>query len=96
MTIEYGKDVFSSVPGQSIDLSTIFNSSDFNAGGDYLGPVVVAGIALNNPNQTLTPSTVGVEFKAQTSDLTTNCVYHYSIRNDGSDNVSFVIHFFND
>jgi hypothetical protein len=68
MTIEYGHDVFSLAPGESIFLDTIFNSSDFNAGGDYLGPMVVAGIALT-PNQILTPSTVGLEFKAQTSEL---------------------------
>jgi len=96
MTIEYGHDIFTLMPGQSIGLSTIFNSSDFNAGGDYMGPLVVAPAAVNSPNQTLTPSTVGVEWKAQSSDLTTNCVYHYSVRDDGSLSASFVLHFFND
>jgi hypothetical protein len=94
MAIEYGADVFSLAPGQSIGLFTVFNSSDFNAGGDYLGPMVIAAAAVSSPNQTLTPSTVGVEWKAQSSDLTTNCVYHYSVRNDGSDNASFTLHFF--
>jgi hypothetical protein len=93
MTISYGHDVFSLAPGESIFVDTVFNSSDFNAGGDYHGPLVVAGIAMT-PNQILTPSTVGLEFKAQTSEFTTNCVYHYSIRNDSSDRVSFVIHKF--
>ena len=94
MSIEYGHDVFSLPAGQTLFLETIFNSNDYNAGGDYMGPLVVAGIA-QSPNQILTPSTVGVEFKAQTSEFTTNCVYHYSIRNDSSDNVSFVVHMLN-
>jgi hypothetical protein len=96
MAIDYGNDVFSLLPGQSIGLSTVFNSSDFNAGGDYQGPMVVAAAALFSPNQTLTPSTVGVEWKGQTSDYTTNCVYHYSIRNDGTQALAFKVHFFHD
>ena len=43
MTIGYGHDVFSLAPSKSIFLDTTFNSSDFNAGGDYLVPMVVAG-----------------------------------------------------
>lgn len=37
---------------------------------------------------TVTPSTVGVEWKNLSSDLATNCVCHYSLRNDGSEVVS--------
>jgi hypothetical protein len=51
MTIEYEHDVLSLAPGESIFIDTIFNISDFNAGGDYLGAMVVAGIALTH-NQT--------------------------------------------
>ena len=94
MTINYGNDVFSLMPGESMNLSTVFNSSDFNAGGNYQGPMVVAAAVLNAPNQTFTPSTVGVEWKGQSGEFTTNCVYHYSIRNDGSQGASFVLHFF--
>jgi hypothetical protein len=95
MPIDYGHDVFSLKPGHTISISTVFNSSDFNAGGDYEGPMVVAA-AVFKPNQTFTPSTVGVEWKAQSSEFSTNCVYHYSIRNDGSESASFVLHFFHD
>lgn len=96
MTIEYGNDIFTLMPGESIGLSTIFHSSDFNAGGEYLGPLVVAPAAVNSPNQTLTPSTVGLEWKAQSGEFTTNVVYHYSVQNNGSLAASFVLHFFND
>ncbi len=92
MTISYGSDTFVLAPGESIGLVTIFNSSDFNAGGDYNGPLVVAGIA-DSLNDLLTPSTVGVEFKSR-GDLTSPCVYNYSIRNDSPDRVSFRLHFF--
>jgi hypothetical protein len=94
MSISYGQDVFTLLPGQSINLDTIFNSSDFNAGGDYVGPLVVAGIALNL-HETMTPSTVGVEFTKRNDDgLSSNCIYHYSIRNDSGDNAALKIHFF--
>jgi hypothetical protein len=94
MAIDYGHDIFTLASGDSIGLQTIFNSSDYNAGGGYYGPIVVAAADVNSPNQTLTPSTVGIQWKAPSSDLTTNCVYQYSIRNDGSFPASFTLHFF--
>jgi hypothetical protein len=91
----YGSDVFTLSPtNPSISLSTIFNSSDFNAGGDFLGPMVPAAASTDSPNQTVTPSTVGVEWKGHSSDLTTNCVYHYSMRYGGPESVSFSLIFF--
>lgn len=90
--IIYGTDVFTLSPGHpSISLSTIFNSSDFNAGGDYLGPMVPAPASIHNPNQTVTPSTVGMEWKGHPADLTTNVVYHYSMTYHGRETVSFVV-----
>ena len=88
MALDYSSDVFTITPGESFSLSTVFNSSDFNAGGDFQGPMAVCAATTGNPNQTVTPSTVGVEWKNQSGDLTTNCVYHYSLRNDGSETVS--------
>jgi len=96
MTLSYSSDVFTVSPGNSVGISTVFNSSDFNAGGDFQGPMAVCAASTGNPNQTITPSTVGVEWKNQSSDLTTNCVYHYSLTNDGSENVSMSPIFFYD
>jgi hypothetical protein len=96
MTLLYSSDVFTVQAGNTINLSTILNSSDFNAGGDFDGPMVVCAASTGNPNQTVTPSTVGVEWKNQTSDLTTNCVFHYSLTNNGSETVSMSPIFFYD
>lgn len=95
MTVEYSTDVFTINPGDTLTLSTIFNSSDFNQGGDFLGPMVVC--AGSTPaNQTVTPSTVGVEWKGRENEFQTFCVYHYSLRNDGAQPVSASPIFFND
>jgi hypothetical protein len=96
MTITYSSDVFTITPGGTANIWTIFNSSDPNAGGDFEGPIVVCAASTGNPNQTVTPSTAGVEWKDQSSDLTTNCVYHYSLRNDGSETVAASPIFFYD
>jgi hypothetical protein len=79
----YSTDFFTILPGHpSISISTVFNSSNIRAGGDWLGPMVpAAGTVFQN--QTVVPSTVGVEWKAPTSELTSNCIYHYSMRYDG-------------
>jgi len=103
MTLSYGQDVFSLNPGQSISLRTVFNSSNFDAGGDFMGPMVVIPVQVwtfqagETPNSIMTPSTVGVEFTGKhTSQFTTNCIYHYDIRNDSPNAVSFKIVFFYD
>jgi hypothetical protein len=95
MTIIYGQDTFFLAPGHTFHLLTVFNSNDFNAGGDYLGPIVASGFALT-PNQLMSTSTVGVEMKLHTSDLTTNVVYHYSVHNDSPAPVSFAVNWFAD
>jgi hypothetical protein len=78
----YSTDFFMTTPiNPSISISTVFNSGDVRAGGDWLGPMVpAAGTVFEN--QTVVPSTVGVEWKAPTGELTSNCVYHYSMRYD--------------
>jgi hypothetical protein len=95
MALDYGTDVFSLQPGATIHLTTVFNSSDFKKGGDYLGPLVVAGAAgILGIHRVLTPSTVGVEFTGPQSGLSSFCLYHYSIKNDSAQAASFTIHFF--
>ncbi|MGX9135763.1 hypothetical protein ACWV26_15585 [Rummeliibacillus sp. JY-2-4R] len=94
MTISYGQDVFTVAPGTAVALGTVFNNDDFDAGGDYYGPMVVAGIP-TTPNISLTPSTVGVQFKS-IGNLTSPCEYDYSIQNNNSISVSFKVHFFYD
>lgn len=91
MAIEYGQEVFTLAAGQSANFSTVFGGNT-DTGGAYKGPMVVAGVS-STPNCTLTPSTVGILFKLP-GDLTTKCVYSYSIRNNSSVSVSYKIHFF--
>jgi hypothetical protein len=86
MTTSYSSDVFTIAPGATLYASTIFKSSDFNQGGDFQGPMVLCALA-EPPNQTVTPSTVGVERKGGENDLQSYCVYHWSLRNDGSETV---------
>ena len=52
MTIEYGPDVFSLTLGESIFIDTIFNSSDFNAGGGR-------NCTYSQPNQSLLTMRIG-------------------------------------
>ena len=95
MSLTYGTHIFSLPPHGSINLTTVFNSSNLNTGGDYMGPLVVAGVPLSL-HRVLTPSTVGLEFTGRESELTSFCIYHYSIKNDSADTVSFTIHYFYD
>lgn len=94
MTISYTPQVWSLPSGGSITLNLILGSSDFDAGGEYHGPMAVSAVALSNPNKLLTPSTVGLITKAQIDEFTTNVVYRFSIRNDSDDSVSFRVHAF--
>jgi hypothetical protein len=97
MALDYGTDVFTLPAGESINLTTVFNSNDFKKGGDYLGPMVVAGVTRpQSSHRVLTPSTVGLEFTETQSELTSFCIYHYSIKNNSAHSVSFTIHFFHD
>jgi hypothetical protein len=95
MALDYGTDVFTLLPGESINLTTVFNSNDFKKGGDYLGPMVVAGATGSfGFHRVLTPSTVSLEFTGPQSGLTSFCLYHYSIKNNSAQSATFTIHFF--
>ncbi len=95
MSIVYGTDVFTLPPGKSIKLSTVFNSNDIQKGGDYVGPLVVAGATGSlNFHRVLTPSTVSLEFTGLQSAFTSFCIYHYSIKNDSAHPASFEIQIF--
>jgi hypothetical protein len=61
----------------------------------FMGPMVVAG-APNSHHRVLTPSTVGLEFTEPQTQFSNFCIYHFSIRNNSSFPVSFVIHYFHD
>jgi hypothetical protein len=95
MALDYGTDFFTLHPGESINLTTVFNSNDIKKGGDYMGPLVVAGVSLTL-HRLLTPSTVSLEFIGHQSQLTSFCVYHYSIKNNSSQSATFRIDFFHD
>jgi|GEM_PF-5943218 hypothetical protein len=96
MALDYGSDFFTLPPGGSINLTTVFNSNDLNKGGDYMGPLVVAGVTVSNFHPVLTPSTVGLEFTGRHTAFTTFCIYHYSIKNNGAHAATFRIDFFHD
>jgi hypothetical protein len=100
MSSANGSDFFSLAAGHSINISTVFNSNNINRGGDYLGPLVVAGVPVSPVSQgfhrVLTPSTVGLEFTRRQSELTSFCIYHFSIKNDSAHSVIFRIDYFFD
>ena len=95
MSFVNGSEVFILAGGASVPITTIFNSSNFNQGGDYMGPIVVAGVAFTS-HRVLIPSNIGLEFGARHTDLTTFCWYHYSIRNSNTHSTKFRIDFFFD
>lgn len=95
MALDFGTHIFNLPPGGSINLTTVFNSSDFKKGGDYVGPVVVAGVTGSlGFHRVLTPSTVSVEFTGLQNALSSFCLYHYSIKNNSAQSASFTIHYF--
>ncbi len=95
MALDFGTDIFILHPGESINLTTVYNSNDFKKGGDYVGPLVVAGATGSlSFHRILTPSTVSLEFTGHQSGLTSFCIYHYSIKNSSSQSATFTIHFF--
>jgi hypothetical protein len=97
MSLTFGTNVFSLPPHGSINLTTVFNSSNLKKGGDYMGPLVVAGVTTPQSfHRVLTPSTVSLEFTEREDELSSFCIYHYSIKNDSAHSVSFVIHYFHD
>jgi hypothetical protein len=97
MSLTFGTHVFSLPPGGSINLTTVFNSNNLKKGGDYLGPIVVAGVPTpQSHHRVLTPSTVSLEFTQREDSLSSFCIYHYSIKNASAHSVSFVIHYFHD
>jgi hypothetical protein len=97
MALSFGTEVFILQPGATISLTTVFNSNNLSRGGDYLGPIVVAGATGSlSFHRILTPSTVSVEFVAIQSQLTSFCRYHYSIKNVSAQSAAFNVHFFHD
>jgi hypothetical protein len=97
MSLTNGSDFFSLAPGHIINISSVFNSNSIKRGGDYVGPLVVAGVPVSHGfHRILTPSTVSLEFTEQQSEFTTLCIYHYSIKNDSAHSVIFRIDFFYD
>ena len=97
MALDFGSEVFVLGPGHTISLTTVFNSGDFKKGGDYLGPLVVAGATGNlSFHRVLTPSTVSLEFTGPQNAFSSFCLYHYTIKNESTQTASFTIHFFHD
>jgi hypothetical protein len=97
MSTTYGTEVFSLPPHGSVDLTTVFNSNSLKKGGDFLGPMVVAGVPTRHSHhRVITPSTVSLEFTERDGELSSFCIYHYTIKNDSAHAVSFVIHYFYD
>lgn len=82
--------------GATLGFLAIFHSSDFNAGGEYRGPAVFAGLVTSPYRQTITMLTTGVEFTEQSGDLTSNCIYHVEMRNDGTQDNAVTIEAFYD
>jgi hypothetical protein len=96
MSIVNGTEVFILGAGHTINLMAIFNSNSFTKGGDYMGPLVVAGVSIFQFHRVLTPSTVGLEFTSPKDDLQTFCIYHYSIKNSSTHSAAFRVDFFFD
>jgi hypothetical protein len=97
MSLTFGTDIFSLPPGGTFNLTTVFNSNSLTRGGDYKGPMVVAGVPTpQSHHRVLTPSTVSLEFTQREDSFSSFCIYHYSIKNDSAHSVSFVIHLFYD
>ena len=88
-----GSEVFIVAGGASVSITTIFNSNNFTQGGDYMGPIVVAGVPFTS-HRVLIPSNIGLEFGARESNLTTFCWYHYAIRNSSAHSTKFRIDIF--
>jgi hypothetical protein len=95
MSFVNGSEVFIVAGGASFSITTVFNSSNFNQGGDYVGPIVVAAVPFTS-HRVLIPSNVGLEFGARHTELTTFCWYHYSIRNSSAHSTKFRIDIFFD
>jgi hypothetical protein len=94
MALDYGSEVFLLGAGHTISLTTVFNG-DFKKGGDYLGPLVVAGATGDlSFHRVLTPSTVSLEFSGPQNSLSSLCLYHYQIKNISTQSAAFTIHFF--
>ncbi|MEB9844521.1 hypothetical protein [Bacillus cereus] len=94
MTVSYSHDIFILISGQSISLEMVFGSN-FDTGGDYKGPIVVAGIPIAYTNYGLIPSTVQVLFPSF-NELASPCKYRYTITNENREVIPFNVHYFHD
>jgi hypothetical protein len=83
VAITYGSGTVGLKKGQTWSFVVIFNSSDFSTGGDYMGPVAFAGVTTNRNGLLINVLSTGIEFIQQTSEYTTSCVYHMTLKNDG-------------
>jgi hypothetical protein len=84
VALTYGSGTVGLKKGHTASFLLIFNSTDFTAGGDYMGPVAFAGVTTNRNGILITVLSNGLEFTQQTSSLTTNCVYHVTLQNNGN------------
>jgi hypothetical protein len=82
--------------GATIVIEAIFHSSDFNAGGAYRGPAVFAGVVTSPYMQTITTLSVGLEFTQQSGDISSNCIYYVTMRNDGAQDNAVALEAFYD
>jgi hypothetical protein len=81
--------------GETLEILAIFHSSDFGTGGEYRGPTVFSGGCTNPYHQLITTVSTGVEFTQQSGDLSSLCIYHIGMRNDGTqDNAVFLTGFY--
>jgi hypothetical protein len=84
VALTYGSGTVGLKKGHTASFVLIFNSTDFKAGGDYMGPVAFAGVTTNRNGILITVLSNGLEFTQQTSSLTTSCVYHVTLQNNGN------------
>jgi hypothetical protein len=84
VAITFGSGTVGLKKGHTASFLVIFNSTDFTAGGDYMGPVAFATFTTNRNGILITVLSVGLEFIQQTSSLTTSCVYHVTLQNNGN------------
>ncbi|EJR51654.1 hypothetical protein IIO_06307 [Bacillus cereus VD115] len=92
MTTVTGQSQFTLAAGESMAISSWFNGS-FEKGGDYVGPMVMAAIPVTLLNIDLDVSTNRVQFKSH-GDLTSSCIYWFSVQNNNSVPVTFRIEVF--
>jgi hypothetical protein len=84
VAITFGSGTVGLKKGHTASFLFIFNSTDFTAGGDYMGPVAFAAVTTNRNGILITVLSNGLEFIQQTSSLTTSCVYHVTLQNNGN------------